>query len=109
MKKYKCHVYYKTGYHFGCTMNVNNADIQIRILFIDILTISLVKIRKIYSFKNSLNIFKNNFIKIEHDVGINKTEIIDIRIRNRHLFLEHMSKFEKMFAIEEREKFMREK
>ena len=90
-------------------MRVSNEKIQIRLLFMDILTIPLINIKKITTFKNSLNIFKNNFIKIEYNMGTKKNEVADIRMLNRESFLSYMSQFSGMWEIEEKEKFTYEK
>jgi hypothetical protein len=105
MKRYICEI----EEYYGCIMKVSNKEIKIRLLFIEILTIPIANIRKIYSFKNTINFLKSNYIKIEYNMGTKKNKIVDIGLLCRTSFLNYISQFLEPEKIEEKENFVREK
>ena len=106
MSSYICAVHFGMMVHSGCTMNIGHYGLQIQQLSFNLLTVLPSDVKKITIFSNGINIFKNNFIKIEYCNNDAKKEVVYIQIWSRKSFIEYISNFSDMWEIEiTKEKF----
>jgi len=101
-----CAVHFGIMVHSGCSMYIGYNGISIQQLSFNILTVPFSDVKKITVFCNGINIFRNNFIKIEYISRISKKEIIYVQVWSRKSFVKYISQFSEVWEIEiTKEKF----